>query len=176
MDPLGHLTITRADPGGPSVLPLIHAHLAYSHATTPKDSNHALNVTALQAPDIRFWCVADAGTVVGCGALKALPSRLAEVKSVHVVSAARGRGIAQALMRHLVDVARRDGTRALVLETGSGPDFAPARRLYERLGFTHCGPIPGYVADPHSAFLHPALGPAAENAQDPPTRSSGCGD
>jgi len=85
---------------------------------------------------------------------------MAEVKSVHVLSSARGRGVAHALMRHLIAVAQSDGLRALVLETGSSQDFAAARRLYQGLGFTYCGPIPGYVADPNSVFLRLGLDPA----------------
>lgn len=160
MDPLSQLTIARADPGDHAVQPLIGAHLAHSSATTPDASNHSLNVTALQAPGIRFWSIAEQSSVLGCGALKTLPQDMAEVKSVHVLSAARGRGVAQALMTHLIDIARRDGTRNLVLETGSNQDFTPARRLYERLGFTYCGPIPGYSADPNSVFMRLPLDPA----------------
>lgn len=160
MDALTHLTIARADPGDPLVVPLIRAHLAHSQATTPQSSIHAMDAAALQVPGIRFWSATQQGAVLGCCALKALPDGLAEVKSVHVSSAARNRGIAHALMTHLIKIARRDGLRALVLETGSSPDFAAARRLYERLGFAYCGPIPGYTPDPNSAFMRLGLDPA----------------
>ena len=29
----------------------------------------------------------------------------------------------------------------------------PARRLYERFGFTRCGPFGSYVEDPNSVFM-----------------------
>ena len=39
------------------------------------------------------------------------------------------------------------------LETGSAEVFRPARRLYESLGFTYCGPFVGYALDPFSVFM-----------------------
>jgi putative acetyltransferase len=42
-----------------------------------------------------------------------------------------------------------------VLETGSDllPEYDAARALYEKLGYAYCAPIPGYDADPNSAFM-----------------------
>jgi len=67
-------------------------------------------------------------------------------------SGARGRGIAAAVLTRLVEIAREAGYTRVSLETGTQDFFEPAHRLYERHGFTECGPFDTYVADPHSRF------------------------
>ncbi len=149
------IDIRQADPGAKDLRPIILAHLAHSWDATPQTSNHTLDIDALREPGIRFWALYEAGKPLGCGALKALPDGTAEVKSVHVVAAARGRGLARVIMNHLADLARAEGVSALVLETGANhlSEYDAARKLYETLGYSYCGPIYGYDADPNSAFM-----------------------
>ncbi len=149
------INIRQADPGAKDLRPIIQAHLAHSWDATPQTSNHTLDIDALREPGIRFWAIYEAGKPLGCGALKALPDGTAEVKSVHVVAAARGRGLARVIMNHLADLARAEGVSALVLETGANhlSEYDAARKLYETLGYSYCGPIYGYDADPNSAFM-----------------------
>ena len=47
------------------------------------------------------------------------------------------RGVAAALLRHIIDVAKQRRYRRLSLETGSMEAFAPARARYARLGFQY---------------------------------------
>ena len=172
MDALSAFTIALADPGDSAARLLIEAHLAHSNETTPQISNHAMGVEALRGSGIRFWTVTDeTGDVVGCGALKPLSDGTAEVKSIHIAKGARGRGLARAMMAHLIDIADREGTTALVLETGSKEEYSPARGLYEALGFGYCGPIPGYAPDPNSVFMRLGLDPAASKPQEGQQRS-----
>ncbi len=159
MDPLSRYSIKHCDPGDPAVRPLVEAHLSHSQAATPQTSNHTMDVQALRAPDIRFWALSDESGAVGCGALKTLPNAAAEVKSVHIARAARGRGLGRVIMMYLIKAARLEGTKALVLETGTMEEYNAARGLYEALGFTYCGPIPGYDPDPNSAFMRLGLDP-----------------
>lgn len=150
------ISIRRADPTSPDIARIIAAHLAHSRATTPEASIHAMSVEQMAAqPGLAFWAIYDGGEALGCGALKPLDDGTVEVKSVHVLAAARGRGLARAMMKHLEVEARRDGHRAMVLETGSDQltGFEAARALYASLGFTDCGPFEGYEADPNSAFM-----------------------
>lgn len=66
----------------------------------------------------------------------------AEILSVAVTSARRGRGLARSLLNlHLGRLAGL-GARAVFLEVGE--DNHPARRLYERAGFAEVGRRPGY--------------------------------
>ncbi|MEX0365736.1 MAG: GNAT family N-acetyltransferase [Ruegeria sp.] len=157
------IEIREADPGADDLRPILTAHLAHSQQAGPDESNHTMDIAALREPGIRFWALYDDATPLGCGALKALPDGTAEVKSVHILSAARGRGLARRMMQYLADQARAEGISALVLETGAGhlPDYDAARKLYEALGYSYCGPIHGYEPDPNSAFMRLELTPAS---------------
>jgi len=153
------IEIRLADPGAPDLRALIEANLIHGAGAAPVESDHTFGVDQLQGRDVRFWALFDAGTPLGCGALKQLSDGSAEVKSVYVSEAARGRGLARKIMQHLEQEARGSGVTALVLETGSDllPDYDAARALYEKLGYAYCGPFQGYTADPNSAFMWLAL-------------------
>jgi GNAT superfamily N-acetyltransferase len=69
----------------------------------------------------------------------------ADVARVLVHRAARRRGIAQHLMEQLEQEARAEGRTLLVLDAVTGGDAA---RLYERIGWTTVGVIPGYALYP----------------------------
>ena len=153
------IVIRLADPGAPDLRALIEANLNHGAGAAPAESDHTFGVEQLQGADIRFWALFDNGTPLGCGALKQLSDGSAEVKSVYVAAAARGRGLARKIMQHLESEARSSGVTALVLETGSDllPDYDAARALYEKLGYAYCAPFQGYTADPNSAFMRLAL-------------------
>jgi putative acetyltransferase len=133
---------------------LLERHLAFAHATAefPEDI-YALDVDGLADPAVTFFSYRADGRVLGVAALKHIDDEHAEIKSMHTVEAARGRGIGRALVDHLIDVARGRGYRRLSLETGAGPAFAPARRLYESAGFTPSGPFGDYRPSPNSAYM-----------------------
>ena len=155
------IDIREADPSSDALRPVIEAHFAHGESAGPAESNHTMDADALAGPDIRFWALYDGETPLGCGALKVLPDSTAEVKSVHILAQARGRGLARVMMNRLAELARADGLSALVLETGAAhlPAYDAARKLYEALGYSYCGPIFGYRDDPNSAFMRLALEP-----------------
>ncbi len=74
----------------------------------------------------------------------------AEIKRVYVQPQARGRGIGQALSKHLADVVRERGFRQMVLSTWG--DNAGAIALYRKLGFVEIVPFKA-VAFPGMAFM-----------------------
>jgi putative acetyltransferase len=141
------------DPTRDDVMTLLAEHLADMHAMSPPESVHALDVEALKVPTVTFWTARRDGVLLGCAALNELSREHGEVKSMRTATAARGAGVATALLGHVVDEARRRGYTRLSLETGSQEFFAPARRLYARHGFTECGPFGDYVLDPYSRFF-----------------------
>ena len=155
------IEIREADPTSDVLRLLIEAHCVHSETAGSAASNHTMDAAALAGLGIWFWVLCEADKPVGCGALKALPDGSAEVKSVHILTAERGRGLARVMMVHLADLARAEGFLALVLETGSAhlPEYDAVRRLYETLGYSYCGPIFGYEADPNSAFMRLAIEP-----------------
>ncbi|OUS33191.1 GNAT family N-acetyltransferase [Rhodobacterales bacterium 56_14_T64] len=156
--------IREADPAAPELRALIEANLAHGAVAGPADSDHTFGVEDLCQENVRFWALFDGDVALGCGAYKALPDGSAEVKSVFVSDAARGKGCARKIMSRLAEEARKDGITALVLETGSElcPEYDAARRLYEKLGYAYCGPIFGYQDDANSAFMRLDLGPVPE--------------
>jgi putative acetyltransferase len=137
----------------PRVQALLAHHFATARAQTAPESAHALDLSGLRSPDIQFWAAWDGDRVVGIGALKRLCRFHGEIKSMHTDQPARRRGVATAMLRHIIATARQMGLSRLSLETGSWPYFAPARELYRKHGFVECPPFDGYVADPNSAFM-----------------------
>ncbi|MBP2215236.1 GNAT family N-acetyltransferase [Arthrobacter sp. CAN_C5] len=144
-------------PARDDVARLLDEHLTDMLATSPADSVHALDHTALSGPDIRFWTARDGPALLGCAALQTFPPNAGEIKSMRTATAARGRGVASFLLTHLVDAARQARLDGIYLETGTQEYFAPARRLYQRHGFTECPPYADYRPDPNSVFMHRAL-------------------
>lgn len=147
------IDVSEGDLEDPSVHALLEEHLADMHATSPPESVHALELSGLTAPGVTFWTARLDGIVVGCVALKELSPGAGELKSMRTSDAARGRGIGTALLTVVLDEARSRGYRRVSLETGTQEFFGPAHRLYERHGFTECGPFGDYVLDPHSTFM-----------------------
>ncbi|WP_316013278.1 GNAT family N-acetyltransferase [Roseobacter sp. HKCCA0434] len=137
----------------PAFAALVDRHVAFCDGTAPAESCHRLPVEALFGPDLTVWVAEDEGALMGMGGLKALPSGGGEIKSMHTVAEARGKGFARALLGAILAEAERRGYGALWLETGSHADFAAARGLYAAHGFTETGPFGDYVTDPHSVFM-----------------------
>jgi putative acetyltransferase len=132
---------------------LLREHLHSMTLHSPPESIHALDVEALRRPGITFWSVWDRDELMGCGAIKELDAGHAEIKSMRTATAHLRKGVAAALMRHILDEAKRRGYRRLSLETGSMQAFAPAHRLYASFGFERCAPFADYVEDPYSIFM-----------------------
>jgi len=86
-----------------------------------------------------FLVVYREGTPVGCGALRLLDAKTAELKRMYVSHNARGKGLGRRLVAALEAEARALGVRRLVLETGVRQ--AAALALYRATGFH---PIPLY--------------------------------
>ena len=139
------------------VIDLLREHLQGVALHSPPESIHALDIDALRRPEISFWTAWQDGELLGCGALKQLDAQQAEVKSMRTAARHLRKGVAAALLRHLIDEARRRGCRRLFLETGSATAFAPAHRLYASFGFVGCEPFADYVADPYSLFMRREL-------------------
>ena len=72
---------------------------------------------------------------------------------MRTASAHLRKGVARAVVRHIIAEAKRRGYRRLSLETGSMAAFEPARQLYAACGFSYCGPFANYVNDPNSVFM-----------------------
>lgn len=147
------MQILPGDLGDPRIVALLHTHVTTARAETARGSAHALDVTALQSPDISFWAIWDHDELLGVGALRRLTPEHGEIKSMHTAQSARKRGAGSAMLRHLIDTARVGGLSRVSLETGAWDYFIPARTFYKRHGFVECPPFGDYKADPNSVFM-----------------------
>jgi putative acetyltransferase len=145
--------VTQGNLADPQVIALLQQHLTRARAETAPGSAHALDLGQLQSADVSFFSAWDGGVLLGVAALKRLAPDHGEVKSMHTAENARRRGVARALMQHLLDTARRAGFTRLSLETGSWDYFEPARAFYRRHGFRECAPFAHYRLDPNSVFM-----------------------
>ena len=141
----------------PQVLALLNEHLTNMYELSPPESVHALDVSKLRGSDITFWTVWEDSELLGCGALKELSPTHGEVKSMRTPQQMRRRGAGQAVLTHIVGVARERAYRLLSLETGSAEAFLPAQKLYESFGFGYCGPFGDYKDDRNSVFMEMRL-------------------
>ncbi len=108
------------------------------------------------APDVSFLADSD-----GLASLRREGSRVFVVDVLYVRPSARGNGLARELMRAAADYAREQGADHLELDVLESNE--PARRFYERLGFTTverrlATPVDGLLGDategPTFGFVH----------------------
>lgn len=137
----------------PKVIALLREHMENMLAITPVESVHALDLTRLKVPEITCWSAWDDQELLGFGALKLLGNGEGEIKSMRTSSLHLRKGVARAVLKHILEVAGARQYHRLYLETGSSQAFAPARSLYASFGFVFCGPFGEYVADPNSNFM-----------------------
>lgn len=145
------------DLSGADTQALIALHLGAMQANSPPGHVFALGPAGLGRPDVTFWTARIGGRVAGMAALRHLGPHQGELKSMRTHPDHLRRGVAAALLDHIVAEARARFYRRLSLETGSGPAFDPALALYRRRGFVEGGAFGDYVKSDFNQFLHLAL-------------------
>ena len=148
------ITIREDDLRGEATRALLALHLAGMHANSPPGSVFALDLSGLQRPGVTVWTAWDGEAVAGVGALKMLEGGAAEIKSMRTHPDHLRRGVAAALLRHILVEARRRGITLVSLETGSGKAFDPAIALYRAYGFVDGDAFADYVKSDFNQFLH----------------------
>ena len=138
---------------GTAIQELLRQHLANMAENSPPESIHALNIEQLRQPDITFWSCWSDSELMGCGALKELDSRHGEIKSMRTAEKHRRKGVAAAMLTHILTEAKKRNYARVSLETGSMQAFAAAHALYTKFGFTRCGPFADYIEDPNSLYM-----------------------
>lgn len=161
------MIITLDSPERDDVRDLMEEHLHDMHATSPAESVHALDSSALKDRAVTFVSAREDDlheSLLGVGAIVGPRAKFgqtvaSELKSMRTMTTARGRGVASAILDHLMKVAKYRGHSGINLETGSHEYFAPARRLYSKHGFTECGPYGEYREDPNSVYMNKGIQP-----------------
>lgn len=148
------IIVEETDPHHPQATALLRQSHALMQSLFPPEDNFFLDIDDLCAEHIRFYTAREGDHILGTGAL-ALKDGYGEVKSMFVDEAARGKGVADALMRQIEDAARDEGLAMLKLETGNVLHAAHA--LYRRHGFAECGPFGDYPEANSSIFMEKHL-------------------
>lgn len=122
---------------------------------TPPEFVFHMTVEQMAEPTTTVFIAREDGRAVGCGALKRHEGGVGEVKRMFTRPSHRGRKIGAEIVRHIEALAREKGLKRLVLETG---DRHPAAwTVYERAGFTRCGPVLDYPDSKWSVFYEKSL-------------------
>src|SRR5688500_2008774 len=129
-------------------------HLEGMHANSPPGHVFALDWSGLQKPEISFYALWEGEDLLGIGALKEVEPRTGEIKSMRTADAHLRKGVAAAILDHIIAEARLRGYTRLSLETGSGQAFEPALRLYRKYGFIDGPPFDEYTRSSFNQFLH----------------------
>jgi putative acetyltransferase len=146
--------IVEDDLTGAAVGALLRYHLEQMHLNSPPDSVFAFDMERLRAPDVTFWTAWDGDVLLGCGAMKQLDPAHGEIKSMRTAPDHLRKGIAAALLDHIIRIARDRGYARLSLETGSGEAFEPALALYRQRGFLDGTAFGDYQPTAFNQFLH----------------------
>lgn len=96
------------------------------------------------------WTAWEGDALAGVGALRTLDGLAGEIKSMRTHPDRLRRGVAAALLEHIIAEAHARGLRRLSLETGGEPALA----LYRKRGFAGGEPFAGYARSAFSRFLH----------------------
>ena len=148
------LEIREDDLTGEATCALLALHLADARSNTPAGFSFALDLSGLQQPNITVWTAWVDGELAGVGALKELGGGSGEVKSMRTDPQHLRRGVARALLDHIVVEARRRGLTRLSLETGTVAAYQPALALYRRRGFQDGEAFSDYQRSAYNQFLH----------------------
>ena len=115
---------------------LLKKHFIELRSVSPADSCHVLDIDGLKNPSIKFWSLWENNLLIGCGALKFLEDGHGELKSIRIAESFRKKGYGIKVIQHLILEAKKLNIQRLSLETGAGSFFLPARKLFEKCGFS----------------------------------------
>jgi putative acetyltransferase len=130
-----NITVERAIQPMPEMHHLIGQLNDVLGAAYEPHQRHGLSVEQLFEPHVRFFLARLDGIALGCGGV-ALFDDYSEVKRMYTRPAARGLGLAKALLRRIEDEARAVGAPVSRLETGIHQPEAIG--LYKSTGFRPC--------------------------------------
>jgi len=152
------VAIARETPLQDDVRAMVAALNDYLIPLSPREFQFQLTVEQMAGPETVLLVARDeAGKAVGMGALKVHDETYGEVKRMFTDPSVRGSGVGRQILNAIEAEALDRGLRLLRLETGSTEGFEPAWRIYERGGFTRCGPFADYPDSEYNVFYEKKL-------------------
>jgi len=149
-----HISQTRKDSAELGVL--VSELDAFQNTLYPAESNHLLDLTAINDESVRCVIVHDEnGYPAGCGAIYLQGHASAEIKRMYIRPAYRGKKLGEEIIAYLERLAVVSDCRLLQLETGIHQQAAI--NLYQKCGYQLCEPFPPYKEDPLSVFMQKRL-------------------
>ena len=145
--------IRLVNPQNPEIAAIIAFHLSGMVENSPKDSVYALNASGLSDPAVTLFGAFQNGKYLSIGALKTLSKTEGEIKSMRTIQSALGQGLGKAILRHIIQFARRSGITILFLETGTGQSFEAAHHIYKTYGFEPCAAFGDYAQSDFNRFF-----------------------
>jgi putative acetyltransferase len=119
----------------------------------PPEARFHMTVEEMAEAHTSVFVARENGVAVAVGALRRHAGGVGEVKRMYTLPSHQGRGIGRLIVAEIEAVARKEGFRRLVLETGPEETHTGAWRVYRRAGFVPCGPVLDYPPHPYSAFF-----------------------
>jgi GNAT superfamily N-acetyltransferase len=152
MSEIAALSIRRERLGSTAAARLIARLNAELTAIYPEPgANHfGLAAEDVNAGRGAFFVAYEDQQAVGCGAVRLIDAKTAELKRMYVEPARRGRGIGRALLEALEAEARQLGAGRIVLETGARQTAAVA--LYARCGYEKIPLFGEYLQSPETSL------------------------
>ena len=149
------VTIAIESPLQDDVRTLIAALNAHLLTLTPPEFCSHMSIEDMADGDTSVFVARENGEAVACGALRRDADGIGEVKRMYTIPARQGEGIGGGILERIEALAREEGLARLVLETGHV--HHAAYRVYERGGFTRCGPVLDYPDSKWSVFYEKSL-------------------
>ena len=153
-----NLAIRPTPPDHPQVLALIAELDAYLLSVYPPEENYLLDLSGLMHPSVTFLGAWMGETVVGCGAVRAMPAEAAtdgkpygEIKRMFVSPAQRGARLGPRILAALETVLHAQGVDRALMETGE--ELVAAARMYRANGYVERGAFGEYPDNGSSLFL-----------------------
>ena len=145
------MRIEPADASGEEAQSLLADYFGYLATTFPAgfdpDAGSTTSDPGEMSPPRGMFLILreDDGTAVGCGGIKLLDERRAEIKRMYLLPSTRGRGLGAVLLDALEEAARGLGATEGVLDTNGTLDAALA--LYRLHGWRE---VPPYNDNPYA--------------------------
>ena len=165
-----HSTIPRLDPGisrtrvsvaaesplQDEIRALVAELNAALLALTPPEFCTHMTVEQMAGSDTTLFVARVDGSAVAIGALRRDQNGVGEVKRMYTRPEHQGQGIGGAILAEIEALARREGlSRGWCWKPATA--IPAAWRVYERGGFTRCGPVLDYPDTGWSVFYEKAL-------------------